>query len=44
MTSHILAGVDFSRRRIGSRDDPPDTTVLFRIVFRNLGEVKTNVY
>jgi LPS-assembly protein len=40
----ILAGVDFSRRRIGSRDDPPDNTVLFRIVLRNLGEVKTNVY
>lgn len=40
----ILAGVDLSRRRIGSRDDPPDTTVLFRVVFRNLGEVKTQVY
>ncbi|HEX2114232.1 MAG TPA: LPS assembly protein LptD [Alphaproteobacteria bacterium] len=40
----ILAGVDFSRRRIGSRDDPPDNTILFRIVFRNLGEVKANVY
>jgi LPS-assembly protein len=40
----ILAGIDFSRRRIGSRDDPPDNTVLFRVVFRNLGEVKTNVY
>jgi len=40
----ILAGIDFSRRRIGSRDDPPDNTVLLRIVFRNLGEVRTNVY
>lgn len=36
----ILAGVDISRRRIGSRDDPPDDTILFRIVFRNLGEVR----
>jgi LPS-assembly protein len=40
----ILAGVDLSRRRIGSRDDPPDDTILFRVVFRNLGEVKTQVY
>ena len=40
----ILAGIDFSRRRIGSRDDPPDNTVLFRIVLRNLGEIKTQVY
>jgi LPS-assembly protein len=40
----ILAGIDFSRRRIGSRDDPPDNTVLLRVVFRNLGEVKSAVY
>lgn len=40
----ILAGVDFSRRRIGSRDDPPDNTILFRIVFRNLGEVRTRAF
>jgi LPS-assembly protein len=40
----ILAGVDISRRRVGSRDDPPDNTILFRIVFRNLGEVKTQVF
>ena len=35
----ILAGIDISRRRIGSRDDPPDNTILFRIVLRNLGEI-----
>ncbi len=40
----ILAGVDLSRRRIGSRDDPPDDTILFRVVFRNLGEIKSTVY
>jgi LPS-assembly protein len=40
----ILAGIDISRRRIGSRDDPPDNTILFRIVLRNLGEVKTQVF
>jgi LPS-assembly protein len=40
----ILAGIDISRRRVGSRDDPPDNTILFRIVFRNLGEVKTQVF
>ncbi len=40
----ILAGIDFSRRRVGSRDDPPDNTILFRIVFRNLGEVKAQAY
>ena len=27
-----------------SRHDPPDDTILFRVVFRNLGEVKTQVY
>jgi LPS-assembly protein len=40
----ILAGIDLSRRRVGSRDDPPDDTILFRVVFRNLGEVKSQVY
>lgn len=40
----ILAGIDFSRRRIGSRDDPPDNTVLIRVVFRNLGEIKTQAF
>lgn len=35
----ILAGVDFARRRIGTPDNPPEDTILFRVVFRNLGEV-----
>jgi LPS-assembly protein len=40
----ILAGIDLSRRRVGSRDDPPDNTILFRVVFRNLGEIKSQIY
>lgn len=40
----ILAGIDLSRRRIGDRDNPPDNTVLFRVVFRHLGEVKTQIF
>jgi LPS-assembly protein len=40
----ILAGIDLSRRRVGSRDDPPDNTILFRVVFRNLGEIKAQAY
>ena len=36
--------IDLSRRRVGSRDDPPDDTILFRVVFRNLGEIKSQVY
>ena len=40
----ILAGVDFSRSRVGTADNPPSTTILFRIVLRNLGEIKTQVF
>lgn len=36
----LLAGVDFSRRRIGNRDNPPDDAIIFRVVFRNLGEIR----
>ncbi len=37
----ILAGIDYTRRFVGSRDNPPDTAIVFRIILRNLGEVKT---
>jgi hypothetical protein len=40
----IIAGVDISRRRVGNRDDPPDDTILLRVVFRNLGEIKSQVF
>lgn len=36
----FLFGVDFQRRLTGNRDDPPDTSVVFRIAFRNLGETR----
>jgi LPS-assembly protein len=35
----FLWGVDFTRRNIGRADIPPDTAVLFRFGFRNLGEL-----
>lgn len=40
----ILAGIDLSRRRIGTGDNPPDDTILFRVVFRNLGELRSQVF
>lgn len=40
----ILAGIDLTRRYIGNRDNPPDTVVVLRVVFRNLGEVKTALF
>ena len=36
----FLFGVDFQRRLTGNRDDPPDTSVVFRVAFRNLGETR----
>ncbi|MCA3246915.1 MAG: LPS-assembly protein LptD [Azospirillum sp.] len=35
----FLWGVDFTRRNIGRADIPPDTALLFRFGFRNLGEL-----
>ena len=40
----VLAGVDLTRRYIGNRDNPPDTAVVMRVVFRNLGEIKTGLF
>lgn len=40
----LLVGLDLTRRYIGSRDNPPDTAVLLRVVFRNLGEIKTGLF
>ncbi|MGQ0663464.1 MAG: LPS-assembly protein LptD [Pseudomonadota bacterium] len=40
----LIAGLDFTRRYIGSRDNPPDTALVLRMVFRNLGEVKTALF
>ena len=40
----ILAGVDFTRRFVGSRDNPPDSTIVLRVILRNLGELRSNVY
>ncbi|MCZ8121913.1 MAG: LPS assembly protein LptD [Magnetospirillum sp.] len=34
----FLWGVDFTRRNVGRADIPPDTALLFRFGFRNLGE------
>lgn len=40
----LLAGIDLTRRYIGSRDNPPDTAIILRVVFRNLGEVKSGLF
>jgi LPS-assembly protein len=40
----ILAGLDLTRRYIGNRDNPPDTAVVMRVIFRNLGEIKTGLF
>ncbi|MBI1245686.1 MAG: LPS assembly protein LptD [Alphaproteobacteria bacterium] len=34
----FVAGADLTRRNIGRADLPPDTAILFRIGFRNLGD------
>ena len=39
----ILTGIDFTRRNVGNRDNPADTAITFRLVLRNLGEVKTRL-
>ncbi len=36
----FLFGVDFQRRLTGNRDNPPDTSLVFRIALRNLGETR----
>ena len=36
----FLFGIDFQRRLIGNRDNPPDTALVLRFAFRNLGETR----
>ncbi len=40
----LIGGIDFNRRYIGSRDNPPDTSIVLRVVFRNLGQIQTGVF
>jgi len=40
----LLVGADLTRRYIGNRDNPPDTAIVLRAVFRNLGEIKTGLF
>jgi LPS-assembly protein len=40
----LLLGLDLTRRYIGNRDNPPDTALVLRVMFRNLGEVKTGLF
>lgn len=40
----LLAGIDLTRRYIGNRDNPPDTAVVFRMVFKNLGQIQTSLF
>ncbi len=36
----FLLGLDWTQREVGNRDNPPDTAVIIRLIFRNLGEVQ----
>lgn len=36
----FLLGLDWTRREVGNRDNPPDTAFIIRLIFRNLGEVQ----
>ena len=40
----LLVGADLTRRYVGNRDNPPDTAIVMRVVFRNLGEIKTGLF
>lgn len=40
----FLFGADLQRRFTGNRDNPPDTSLVFRIAFRNLGETRVQGY
>lgn len=40
----LLMGLDLTRRYVGNRDNPPDTAITMRVVFRNLGEIKTGLF
>jgi LPS-assembly protein len=39
----FLFGIDFQRRLIGNRDNPPDTAVVVRVSLRNLGDTRLRV-
>jgi hypothetical protein len=36
----FLFGIDFQRRLVGDRDNPPDSAVVLRFALRNLGETR----
>jgi lipopolysaccharide assembly outer membrane protein LptD (OstA) len=40
----FLFGADLQRRFTGNRDNPPDTSLVFRVAFRNLGEARLQGY
>jgi LPS-assembly protein len=40
----LIAGIDLTRRYIGSRDNPPDTALVLRVAFKNLGQVQTGLF
>lgn len=40
----IVAGLFYTRRFIGDRDNPPDSTIFLRVVFRNLGEIAPKIF
>ncbi len=40
----FIGGIFLQRRFVGSRDNPPDTSIVFRLVFRNLGEFSPRLF
>jgi LPS-assembly protein len=40
----LVVGLDYTRRFTGTPDAPPDTAYIVRVVFRNLGQITTNVF
>jgi hypothetical protein len=36
----FLFGIDFQRRLVGTRDNPPDSALILRFALRNLGETR----
>ncbi len=39
----LVVGLDYTRRFTGTPDAPPDTAFIVRVIFRNLGQITTNV-
>ena len=39
----FILATDVARRNTGTADNPPDTSIIVRLVFRNLGDIATRL-